>query len=461
MAFDPYSEWLGIPAAEQPPNRYRLLDLKLFESHPDRIKQAAEKQTAILRKYASTPHAESAVRLTAEIEEAKACLRHPKRKRDYDSELRAKLALAGDSAKTSAEELVDLPRSLQSSIPPVESTAVEPSEQASIDDQFSELTVDVPTVHRKKSAARRPGSYTLIVLVVGIVGFAGVLWMRANNWQIHLVQADQATPLKEDSDDEQLVTAPKGNLQEGDGLNRGDRESAESARPAIHTEPSNPSSTAGINGSPATSGSAGTTAGSSPSATDNSSPPQKPGVADSPANIRMAAPESIAQPDTQVSSGPSTRTHLKRYLSDFQPTAIRVVNGWFGLKGNLGHTTKSGKTRIVVDGKPSAFGIALHPDHNDFAEVAFKLGKRWKTLHATAAIPENEGHASVTPLSFRVRGDGKLLWTSRPLQQSNEKQDCEIDVSGVDLLELRVFCDGKNNWAQAVWIDPYVLRDQQ
>ena len=33
--FDPYHEWLGIPASEQPPNHYRLLGTTLFEANLD------------------------------------------------------------------------------------------------------------------------------------------------------------------------------------------------------------------------------------------------------------------------------------------------------------------------------------------------------------------------------------------------------------------------------------------
>ena len=31
-----------------------------------------------------------------------------------------------------------------------------------------------------------------------------------------------------------------------------------------------------------------------------------------------------------------------------------------------------------------------------------------------------------------------------------------MDVSGIDILELRVDCPGRNDWAHAVWLDPMV-----
>ena len=42
--FDPYHQWLGIPAAEQPPNHYRLLGVPLLESDLDVIEAAAERR---------------------------------------------------------------------------------------------------------------------------------------------------------------------------------------------------------------------------------------------------------------------------------------------------------------------------------------------------------------------------------------------------------------------------------
>lgn len=187
-------------------------------------------------------------------------------------------------------------------------------------------------------------------------------------------------------------------------------------------------------------------------ARENADPAQ---VASREATKRAATPQSANDSPAPV------RTVLKRFLSDFQPLNIKVVNGWFGTKGNLGHSMPNGKTRITVDGQPSAFGIALHPDSDDFAAVTFKLGKRWKTFHTVAAIGDASGHGSVTPLTFRVLGDGKFIWTSRPLQNMNETHECDLDVSGVDLLELRVRCPGKNGWAQGIWIDPYLLRDEK
>ena len=49
--FDPYLKWLGIPPKFQPPTHYRLLGLEAFESDPDAIENAADRQMAHLRTF--------------------------------------------------------------------------------------------------------------------------------------------------------------------------------------------------------------------------------------------------------------------------------------------------------------------------------------------------------------------------------------------------------------------------
>lgn len=92
MAFDSYHKWLGIPPADQPPNYYRLLTLTLFESDPEVIDAAADRQMAYLRQCATGPHRAEAQKLLQEVASARLCLLVPKSKRKYDAELKLKTA---------------------------------------------------------------------------------------------------------------------------------------------------------------------------------------------------------------------------------------------------------------------------------------------------------------------------------------------------------------------------------
>jgi len=89
--FDAYHKWLSIPPHDQPPNHYRLLGLGLFESDPDVVAAAADRQMAHVQTYKAGPHSELSQRLLNEISAAKLCLLRPQKKTAYDEQLRQQL----------------------------------------------------------------------------------------------------------------------------------------------------------------------------------------------------------------------------------------------------------------------------------------------------------------------------------------------------------------------------------
>ena len=87
-AFDAYHQWLGIPPGEQPPNHYRLLGVPLFESDPDVIETAAQRQTVFLRTLQLGPQAELAERTLNAVARARVTLLNVDQKAAYDDKLR-------------------------------------------------------------------------------------------------------------------------------------------------------------------------------------------------------------------------------------------------------------------------------------------------------------------------------------------------------------------------------------
>ncbi len=96
VSFDPYLTWLGIPAHEQPPNYYRLLGVILFESNPEVIEQAADRQSLKVGAYHSGPQGEACQQLLSEIAMARFCLLEPHQKAAYDGHLQEGLAQRGE-----------------------------------------------------------------------------------------------------------------------------------------------------------------------------------------------------------------------------------------------------------------------------------------------------------------------------------------------------------------------------
>ena len=89
---DVYHVWLGIPPEDQPPHHYRLLGIPLWESDPQVIAVAAQRQMAHVKTFTIGPHSERSQEILNQLARAKVCLLKPARKAKYDAELRAKLS---------------------------------------------------------------------------------------------------------------------------------------------------------------------------------------------------------------------------------------------------------------------------------------------------------------------------------------------------------------------------------
>ena len=100
--FDPYHEWLGIPASEQPPNHYRLLGVPAFEDSPTVIENAADQRMAHLRTFQLGKRSAQSQKLLNEVAAAKVCLLNPGKKSPYDELLRQKLEATRPKLESSA-----------------------------------------------------------------------------------------------------------------------------------------------------------------------------------------------------------------------------------------------------------------------------------------------------------------------------------------------------------------------
>ncbi len=112
--FDPYHEWLGIPAAEQPASYYRLLGIPALETSPSVIDNAANQRMAHLRTFQSGKHAAESQRLLNEVAAARVCLLNAAKKATYDEELRKRLApkkslVVAQPAESGLDEIFAMP----------------------------------------------------------------------------------------------------------------------------------------------------------------------------------------------------------------------------------------------------------------------------------------------------------------------------------------------------------------
>lgn len=87
-AFNPYAEWLGLPADLTEPNHYQLLGLPDFEEDTARIAVAAERAMSRVRSFRPGANTRAWSKLLDELLLAKGKLLDADRKREYDKELR-------------------------------------------------------------------------------------------------------------------------------------------------------------------------------------------------------------------------------------------------------------------------------------------------------------------------------------------------------------------------------------
>jgi len=145
----------------------------------------------------------------------------------------------------------------------------------------------------------------------------------------------------------------------------------------------------------------------------------------------------------------------KVYLSDLQEFDWRGLgfakNGEAGIPGG-----------ILVNGKKFPKGIWTHPTSKNYASMKYTIdGLNAQALEGKVAINDTAARGAASPLIFEVRGDDKVLWYSRPVKFAHQIQDCSVKFQRIHVLELRVYCQGFNAAAHAVWLDPYLVTPEK
>lgn len=116
-------------------------------------------------------------------------------------------------------------------------------------------------------------------------------------------------------------------------------------------------------------------------------------------------------------------------------------------------TIKPVRFKILLQPEPhvSEDRIWAHPDGDNSSVVEYELGGQYKVLAGTAAL-NNKGPTTCI-LTFRIVGDGKLLWTSKPLVKAKEplSEQFNVNINGVKTLQLYVDCKGSPTNAWTTW----------
>jgi tRNA A-37 threonylcarbamoyl transferase component Bud32 len=114
---------------------------------------------------------------------------------------------------------------------------------------------------------------------------------------------------------------------------------------------------------------------------------------------------------------------------------------------------------VRVRGKVSPHGIFMHPPpaHEGAAKVSYRLDKQFSTFRAQVSLNDGPPPPEM-PCEFKVCGDGRELWKSRPISSQADAETCSVSVAGVNTLTIEVRSFGDPRAAHAVWIEPHVAR---
>lgn len=147
-------------------------------------------------------------------------------------------------------------------------------------------------------------------------------------------------------------------------------------------------------------------------------------------------------------------SHSIRFLNEVTPTTIEVDGELYSNSGKI-----SGR-QVKIDGRDQVHSIFLHPKPRGLSLASYRINRQWSELRGEVFIPRigDERGRIGSPIIFEILGDNKVLWTSKPIQEFDQRQAFQVEIDKVETLHLRVKCTGKPNYARAIWIEPVLVR---
>ncbi|CAH0486993.1 unnamed protein product [Peronospora farinosa] len=150
------------------------------------------------------------------------------------------------------------------------------------------------------------------------------------------------------------------------------------------------------------------------------------------------------------------------FLSSMSESHFSVGYGTLGKGGQLGYASNGdpsissgnnisarGGASIHINGEVKRRCLSTHPPSHGDAYVIYDLSEAYRTASGTVAINDDtrdeliQNHEVV--VAFKILGDDKLLWQSKPMSEIHLIEQFKVDVKNVRMLELRVSCQGSNH----------------
>ncbi len=148
------------------------------------------------------------------------------------------------------------------------------------------------------------------------------------------------------------------------------------------------------------------------------------------------------------------------YLDDLPEQDVSVGYGVLGKHGETGYPAERHILDVVFRGIQVKHALSMHPPERGSSKASYIIDRKFRTFAAVVGVrdaaPETGRPGS--PLTFEVRGDGRLLWASKPIHNYAESQECNVAVQNFKVLQLQVSCPGDSASCMAIWVDPLLKK---
>lgn len=157
-------------------------------------------------------------------------------------------------------------------------------------------------------------------------------------------------------------------------------------------------------------------------------------------------PDPVPAPTTRPADVPADGPFV--WVSDMTDLTVQS-NGWGPVERNLSNGENGagdGKT-ITLNGATYQKGIGVHAT----AQLSIPLSKRYSRFRADVGIDDEVGTKGKAV--FEVVADDQIVWSSGEMTGASDTRTLAVDVTGVNVLQLRCVSDVKDyahgDWAHA------------
>jgi hypothetical protein len=148
------------------------------------------------------------------------------------------------------------------------------------------------------------------------------------------------------------------------------------------------------------------------------------------------------------------RTSNEVYLDDLLEAESLVGHARLARMGSTTNAINEIAVLVSEHEQRALRSITMVPQHNGSAHAVYHVDRQFTEFRArVGVIQETNLNQEVSPLTFRVIGDGKVLWKSNEITRANHFESCSVRIAGVRQLRIQVDCGGTHHGAWATWLD--------